>query len=110
MPGEIRRVLHVGRGGIPLVGQPPLTAILRQLASPLNTSAYFLANSALVTFLRMKESISRVVGQMSLQENLSRPSCRCRAAFSRSRTGSFPRAHRRRRAAARRDNWRARPD
>ena len=37
---------------------PPLTLILRQLASPLNTSAYFLANICRVTFLATKAPIS----------------------------------------------------
>ena len=44
---------------------PPFTAILRQFASPLNTSPYFFANRFLVMVLRMTLAISRLVGQMS---------------------------------------------
>ena len=49
---------------------PPLTLILRQLASPLNTSAYFLAKICLVTFLRMNVADLLVRRPDVLQEDL----------------------------------------
>ena len=48
--------------------RPPLTSILRQLASPLNTLAYLRANTCLVMNFLITDLISRLVGQMSLRK------------------------------------------